>query len=187
MQTYRPYLIGLAGKAGVGKDTAAHMLEAPRYHYAFARPLKAMLTTIGIYEPIREKKEAVLPRFGFSYRQAAQTLGTEWGRALHPELWLLLAQIEWEERAKAYHSFMIITDVRFENEAQWVRENGTVVHIVGRETTVQGAAAGHASEAGLAVWPHDDYILHNDSTMEVLRARVEELGEWIRQRKEARK
>ncbi len=75
-------LIGFAGPAGSGKDTGADYL-AEKYSLeraSFAQPLKAMLTTIGIVEPpSREAKEAEMPEWGFSYRQAAQKLGTEWG------------------------------------------------------------------------------------------------------------
>lgn len=186
----KPYLVGLAGPAGVGKDTTANILEEPRYHYAFARPLKAMLSAIELYEPRRADKEKLIPGLGFSYRQAAQTLGTEWGRALHPELWLELAKREWEKRgdgetrwAKKGDTFMVLTDVRFENEAQWIRENGTVVHIYGRQTTIEGQAAAHASETGLAVWP-EDYRLDNSGTHEDLRIACRDMGIKLREKRE---
>jgi hypothetical protein len=65
-------LIGLAGKAGTGKDTAADHLE--EHHafarYAFAAPIRAMLAA-GLdiddeYFRDRELKEAPLPPYGVS-------------------------------------------------------------------------------------------------------------------------
>ena len=56
-----------------------------------------------------------------------QTLGTEWGRELvHPHLWILLAN----ERLKVLRGAgigMLISDVRFQNEADWIRSEGGIV------------------------------------------------------------
>lgn len=178
----KPFLVGLAGPAGVGKNTVADLLESKRLHYSFAGPLKAMLAAIELYEPSnRADKEKLIPSLGFSWRQAAQTLGTEWGRALHPELWLLLAKREREMRAGLGHEFMILTDVRFENEAQWIRENGTLVHVFGRKADL-GDRAGHISENELFVYA-EDLKLYNGGDLRALKTAVEDLGSELRQRR----
>lgn len=154
-------LIGFAGKAGVGKDTAAAYLTA-QYgfdRYAFASPIKRMLAVLGLPEEAfadHAAKEAIIPAYGRSYRHMAQTLGTEWGRSVHPDFWLLQAQMRYASLQRQDDSYgFAISDVRFENEAEWIRsEGGRVVHITGRETTVSGDAAKHVSESGVKM----DYL-----------------------------
>lgn len=155
-----PLLVGVTGKAGAGKDTVADLLEYPRD--AFASTLKAMMAAAGLPEPAsREEKEAIIPGLGFSWRVAAQRLGTEWGRGLNENLWVLLLL----RRVRASgHPIVCISDVRFENEAALIRSNGVLCHVRGRDTTVVGDAAAHASEAGVDPGP-GDYVIHNDGSL----------------------
>lgn len=61
-----------------------------------------------------------------SPRQTFQYLGTEWGRSVHDELWLKLAPVE----------DVVITDIRFENEAQYFVDLGaTLVRVVRNKET----------------------------------------------------
>lgn len=169
-------LIGFTGPAGVGKDEAARRLNLllPHYDtYAFAKPIKAALATLGFQEPkTREEKESLVPGLGSSYRRLAQTLGTEWGRdCIRPDFWLWLAK----QRA-AKQPNLLVTDVRFENEAVWIRESGgLMVHVEGRETTVTGQEATHASEAGIAVQA-GAYLLPNFSGLTELDHQVRKLA-----------
>ena len=162
-------LLGLTGPAGVGKDTVAMLLRDYGFSsYAIASPLKKMLAAIGLHEPkTREEKEVNLPGRQFSYRKAAQTLGTEWARKLEDAFWLNLAEQELRK-----HDRLVITDVRFENEAAWLRERGgRLIHISGRATTVDGEAAKHASEAGIKPIPGDLYLV-NDATLAELNSKI---------------
>jgi len=133
-----PAVIGITGLAGTGKDTVRTILEDAGYTgFAFADPIRSMLrellTSSNIddkYMDSREFKEAIIPELGVSYRQMAQTLGTEWGRTLHPDLWLRLATSYMYGQMDAGGQQFCISDVRFENEAQWVRNHdGVVWHI----------------------------------------------------------
>ena len=165
-------LLGLTGPAGVGKDTVAMLLRDYGFSsYAIASPLKKMLSAIGLHEPkTREEKEVNLSGRQFSYRKAAQTLGTEWARNLEDAFWLNLAEQELRK-----HDRLVITDVRFENEAAWLRQHGgRLIHISGRATTVDGEAAKHASEAGIKPIPGDLYLV-NDATLAELNGRVSRL------------
>lgn len=165
-----PKLIGLAGPARSGKDTVAGLLKQafPVKTVAFADPIRAMLAAgFGFNEqhfngPLKEVK---VEWIGKSYRQMAQTLGTEWGRnCVNENLWVLAAY----ERVKQFHAegyHAVITDVRFENEAAFVRNNGGVVwHI--RRDGIQKVAE-HSSEAGLTVYPQD-VLISNNGTLEDL-------------------
>lgn len=167
-------LIGLTGAAGVGKDTVALLLTSSQYsRYAFAQPLKEALSVLGIAEPTsREAKEADMEGRPYSYRKAAQTLGTEWARNLDPNFWLNLATQKTEHIAK-----LVVTDVRFENEANWIRSKGGVIwHITGRAPTVTGDAAKHASEKSVA-FQDGDFRLDNSGTVDQLKRNVKILLE----------
>ncbi|WP_454735439.1 deoxynucleotide monophosphate kinase family protein [Cupriavidus necator] len=173
-------LIGITGKAGVGKDTAGAYLDMAHgfSRYAFAKPIKDMLGSLGLHEEFfsdREVKEAVIPAYGCSYRHLAQTLGTEWGRSIHPEFWLQLAKLRYATVNRSGESYgMVVTDVRFENEAQWIREEGgVVVHIHGRETTVEGAAAKHVSENGVSFHSDTDVLISNEGSLPELYRKLD--------------
>jgi hypothetical protein len=160
-------IIGLAGPAGSGKDTVAEMIQR-MYGYkrtAFAHTLKNMLAIAGMPEPEREFKEALLPGLPFSWRQAAQTLGTEWGRSLDPDLWVKLTMMNMEKHPGNY----VISDVRFENETAAIREKGgTVVHIHGRRAVMLGDTIKHASEVPLVIHP-DDLSVPNAGDLRLLQ------------------
>jgi hypothetical protein len=152
-------LAGMTGKAGAGKDTLADYLvrEHGFTKLSFAGPLKAMLAAAGMPEPAsRELKEMPVPGFDFTWREAAQKLGTEWGRALDAEIWTKVVEQRIAREAALYSlpgtgPRFVLSDVRFENEAAMIRRlGGKVLHVTGRAADL-GANAGHASEAGIAV------------------------------------
>lgn len=156
-------LIGISGRARAGKDTVANFILAARggYRYSFADPIRAMLVPLGIdmSDPYWvEHKEGIIPALGVSPRRLMQTLGTEWGRQLiHPELWLLLAQ----QRLLSMGPGMIIPDVRFENEAAWVRKHGgRIIHLT---RPASDAVEAHVSEAGIEVLDEDLQLVNNGS------------------------
>lgn len=166
------FIVGFTGKARAGKDTAGRFLF-DKYGfatYAMAHPLKAMLGAIG-FPPEKfqttEEKEAIIPSLGVSYRHLAQTLGTDWMRdKVNPQGWVLLAKNAFDyTRTLGSCPGLAITDVRFDNEAQMVREQGgLVVHILAnRDSGLQGATKNHVSEAGVA-FVAGDKIIYNYGT-----------------------
>ena len=165
------HLIGLTGPAGAGKDTVAAMLPKYFSKYAFAQPLKQTLEFLGIKEPkTRAEKEALLPGRKYSYRKAAQTLGTEWARQLDPNFWLDLARKDISVRY-----WVVVTDVRFENEANLIRElGGRIWHITGRRVELLGDTASHESEIPVA-FKDGDSIIQNTGTLQDLDLQVQTL------------
>lgn len=175
-------VIGITGRAGAGKDTFATMLHHhfPTYtRYAFANPLK-MATEFMFGWPRamledRDLKEQVDPKWGFSPRRAMQLLGTEFGRTLRQDLWLHFAQLKLDESEG-----MIVTDVRFENEAAWVRERGILIHVYRPDNNL-AIDGSHASEAGVTQEPND-YLVMNTGDLDDLRTRAIEVVEDLNTR-----
>jgi len=146
-----PILIGLTGPAGCGKDTFAKGM--PAFHrYALAGPIKRgiseMFSLSEEFWTDRKLKEAPLPWLGKSPRQLAQTLGTEWGREMvDPDLWLKLMQQRWAMVSTSPCPWMVVTDVRFDNEALTILEMGGEVWSIERPDLPP--VAGHSSEKGV--------------------------------------
>lgn len=171
-------LIGLCGAAGCGKTTVAEGLR-DRCGYrivSFADPLYDAVSAItGV--PVdrlkdRAVKEAELEHIGKSPRYLLQTLGTDWGRRLVNEnVWVnaAMARIAADED-------IVIADVRFDNEADAIRDRAGKVFYVIRPgwQCLQSSEATHASEQGVSVEKIDGYIA-NDGTVDQLLSRVTEL------------
>lgn len=145
-------LVGITGRAGAGKDTIAdYIVENHRFlKLSFAGPLKAALAVMELPEPKdRSLKEQLIPGFNFSWREAAQKLGTEWGRGLDPDIWVKIMEKKLAHFAD--DARIVFSDVRFENEAAMIRRlGGKVLSVRGREVDLRTLRM-HASEAGLRI------------------------------------
>lgn len=169
-------IIGIHSKARSGKDTIANFILALRggYIYSFADPIRAMIAAIGIdmRDPYwQEHKEDLIPALGVSPRRLMQTLGTEWGRNLiNPNIWIIMAT----QNLLRFGNGMIIPDVRFENEADWVRSNGGVLIHVERPNAPKIEA--HDSEKGVEFRADlGDLKIVNSGTLEDLHEKVRRL------------
>jgi len=181
----KPLLIGLTGPARSGKSTAAehlvrnHMLE----HYAFADPLRTGLMEIFNLDPEDfegSRKEQPIDWIGKSPRQLMQSMGTEWARQMvHPDVWVKIAEqnLNYMENALTDVIGFVISDVRFENEAELIRNRGgTIIHI---QRPNAPAVNPHISEAGvqrLGV----DLTVYNAGTQAGLHQQVDECLHFIR-------
>lgn len=183
-------LIGLAGHARVGKDTVARYLAAhlTLISYAFADPLKQALASmfnLTANQLEGTEKEQPLPWLGKSTRELMQLLGTEWGRDLvHPQLWLLLAEQNLQLLAEHDQAMkgVVIRDVRFDNEADWIRSKGGVIFHISRRGI--RPANNHVSEYGVHHYP-GDYVIENDSTLDALYDQVERASSSLMRRQRA--
>ena len=166
MTTETLTLIGLAGRKGHGKDTAAAGLTGYE-NVKFAGPLKAMLRTFMEYVGLPaetidrciegDMKEVPMPCFGGkTTRFAMQTLGTEWGRnTISDSLWVNA----FHDRATQFDK-VVCSDMRFPNEVQFIKDmGGTTVRIV--DPRKSQSTDDHPSETAIDSLPVD-YVVMNE-------------------------
>lgn len=173
----QPKIVGLAGPARCGKDTVASLLHRVfnTGSVAFADPIRDSLKAmLGLeWEHFHGKlKEVEIDWLGKSPRQLMQTLGTEWGRdRVNPDIWLLIAGRKMDKILE--DRGVVVTDVRFENEAEYIRSKGGEVWHISRPG-IQAVNA-HASEAGVKFVPGVDKKIINDGTLDDLLTKVFDL------------
>ena len=172
-------LIGITGKAGSGKDTIANYLRLEHgfIQYAFATPIKRAIATMLDMEIkelfSRTAKEEIIDFIGKSPRFLAQTLGTEWGRDLvHKDIWVILAKRFYDiQSVDPYIKGIVIADVRFDNEAEWIKSEGGIIIEVSR-SYVLPCYGEHSSESGIKS-DFIDIMIVNDSDIETLYSNIE--------------
>lgn len=167
-------IFGISGEKFSGKDTVANAIVA-RYAregrkaelIRFAEPLKQSLCTLFGWDRSQleshEFKETPEPITGKTPRYIMQAMGTEFGRELlHDQIWIRLAAAQ-VERCIAEGIVPVLSDVRFENEAEMVRSmGGTIVHVINPTNVIRTDA--HASENGVAQQTND-YRFINDKSV----------------------
>jgi hypothetical protein len=173
-------LIAIHGPLNGGKDTVADYLiskfakPSGQYQfsyrrYAFARPLKeACKVMFGFTnEQLEDRvlKEAVDEFWGFTPRRALQLLGTEYGRdMLRKDIWVKRAELEVKNNIDEHGVSTIITDVRFQNEADWVRAqpSATLIYLIVPDLE-KDEKYNHTSEAGITRADTDVVIINDKS------------------------
>jgi len=170
-------IIGLAGRAGSGKNTVADILceliPGARQR-AFADPLRRIAADLYNLHPNqladRELKEQVIPEWGLSPRQILQRLGTEVGRQIHPETWTRYVARQIEARPAVD---WIVTDVRMPNEAAMIARMGGETWWVERDSAGSRTGGMHSSERALNMNSSCiDRVIDNTGTRLELRQAV---------------
>lgn len=171
-------IIGFAGKKGAGKDTCAAYMQRCIVDgmegdnrvatLAFATPLKRALSTI-FYENFpetEEGKESDIPGFNFTWRHAAQYIGTDCLRGMDMDIWVkhMQKELAWYSKQGCTHA--LITDVRFPNEVDLIQHlRGHMVYVM-REGK---AGDRHSSENAIGVVDCDSVILNNGTKDELIQ------------------
>tara|TARA_Y100000034_G_scaffold136800_1_gene215894 strand:+ start:18767 stop:19372 length:606 start_codon:yes stop_codon:yes gene_type:complete len=168
-------LIGIAGRMGSGKNTVADMickkypqLEQKSFAYKL-RKVVSVLTGIPLEDLLsQENKERFLPEFNMTIREILQIVGTEALRhSFHKDIWVLALFAEYTKE-----SDWIITDVRFENEANAIKDRGGILlNIIREKNTVDI----HLSETALDNYNGWDYTINNFWGLDTLEVNVKGL------------
>jgi hypothetical protein len=164
-------LIGLTGHKGAGKDAVAEILAA-EYDFtrvAFADPLKRIATAIG-WDGSKEERPPC-PHCGMHQgRGLLQILGTEGVRQnIRDDAWILAAEAE-----IARHEKVVVTDVRFLNEARAIKNlYGQIWRVV---------RPGHDGDAHPSEREQDEILadrtIFNDRSLADLPTRIEWVSRW---------
>lgn len=173
-------IIGLAGRKRSGKDTVGKHICA-EYGFmveSFARPLKESIRVIYGWTSDHtdgELKEVTCPYWQVTPRAVMQQLGTEIGRQLDRDLWRKslerrLMNVMQHEDENSIPVGVVITDVRFPNEADGIRDLGGEVWRVVRPSLGQQTDF-HPSETSLDRYRFDNEVV-NDGSLEDLYAKV---------------
>jgi hypothetical protein len=153
-------LIGIAGKAGVGKTTLANrlceVLPGRWGRCSFADEVKVEASrkfgfplTLAYSESGKEVKIPTGKWGTCTIREILQRYGTDMVRAEDPDHWVKKFGHVFAER-EAGGQLTVVDDVRFPNEADWVLENGGyLVYLIPFGGWASGPRAGHISETAL--------------------------------------
>lgn len=178
-------IIGISGKAGSGKDTAAKMLEVlyanPDISYEdfanrryknfadiqivhFADTLKEtaqVLFRISEWETnTQEGKKTTINWIGKTVRELLQGIGQGLRDAIDPNLWVKILFANTKD-----WSNYIIADVRYPNELEAIKErNGILIRIDRKDA----GAGNHSSETALDNYKKWDVHIENNSSIEDL-------------------
>lgn len=169
-------LIALSGKARSGKDTAADALKRSLdfVPMSFAQPLKDScrfkfnLSWDDVHT--QEGKDRFVPEWGLTVGEILQQEGTEatkgwWGKDFWIKRWLMDFK---DMQAQGFENF-VLTDCRFDEEAQMVLDlGGFVIHIErpGVNKLIGGRDANHPSEKGVDPKLITTVIVNDTSVME---------------------
>ena len=139
-------VIGLVGFIGSGKGTAGDILSGMGYaKESFAKGVKDTASVMfgwdrklleGDTEESRKWRETPDKYWSFKFgrdftpREALQKMGTEVGRdVFHKDFWVF----ELENRLMFHDTPVVVTDVRFPNEIDWIHSIGGKVIEIQRE------------------------------------------------------
>lgn len=182
-------IIGFGHKRQRGKDTGAdhvvdflvqrHKCSARRDF--FARSLKEGIGkyVFGLNEDqlYGELKTAIDDFWNLTPRDILQRSGTEAMRdTFGPDIWVKTVLRRIHQDPKTH---VVISDVRFPNEAQAIREWGGVLIKVKRDIDFLAGVDEHASETALDDWHDWDYIVDNNDTIEEYFSKLDQITTQI--------
>lgn len=184
------YKIAITGKKNTGKNTLSKMLvktirkQVDKYqsvgYLAFANPIKEMARVM--YPEMSRKfffgsskfRDEIIPgsfKDGkpLTVREVLKDLGTK-GREYRDTIWLDI--FDTRLKAMQYKKIVVVTDVRFRNEFEHLKNKGFYHIRLHRDTGLPTDT--HISEAGQDDILDDefDYVIYNDKSLNDLKLEV---------------
>ena len=179
-----PIIIGMCGAKQSGKNAVGHLLllglpKIPFMQEAFANPIKEdVADAFGISKvDIEQRKNDPI------VRRVLQHYGTEWGRQERGEnVWVDRMGYKIDGIPKDKRTLVIITDVRFKNEAEFISSRGGCVVTI--ERPFKDRAAQMDSHDSEQEWYKisPDFRIVNDGSMLDLERNVKWLARDIKER-----
>jgi hypothetical protein len=184
-------IVGLTGYAQHGKDTVASVLEDEFgfYKLGFADALREMaweLNPIIVAEPtvgglVVERYRDLLDDLGYEaakstypgFRGFLKDLGETARNVFGDDVWARAARDHMDMAFDHGVTDFVFTDVRYENEYNYIKYWGGTVVRVERPDFDNGVDPNHPSEAFIPHMPVD-HVLLNDGTLEDLKNKVRE-------------
>ncbi len=156
----------------------------PRYaDIAKKSPRKEIAKIINFYEPDQRRADTIVTEIMgviqnhpamlpvgppiLTPRFAMQTLGTQWGRHCYDDVWIDLAMRRVEQAGDT--DIVVISDVRFLNEAQAIRDAGGVIWSVYRPEIESSDSHRSETESDMI---KPDIVINNNGTLDQLREAV---------------
>lgn len=191
-------VIGIIGYLKSGKDTVADLImakiegKAVFKKYSFAGPLKeatkALFGWSDEHVHDQDLKELVDPNWGISPRTALQLIGTDIMRDYFPsiapsEFKSKIKNNFWVERFKSTvknypENNYIISDARFDNECQAIKDMGGIIVRVHRDSVVPKEIK-HPSENVELLNRHININIYNNGSIEELWKAVDVVVDYI--------
>lgn len=185
------YKIALCGKANSGKNTAANCIvnslididgKLPKFIYAFADPIKEMLKLMfpqipkkHLYKSSQFRNEIILgaiDKLGnpLTIRQALLDIGTGLGRSYKDTVWLDAFDSRCN-KIKGNKGILIVPDLRFYNEFEFLKNKGFYIIKINRVTN---SVINHSSETEQDKIPINqfNYVIDNNKSLEELKLTI---------------
>lgn len=168
-------LIAFAGRLNSGKDTAGQVFVDLGYNkMAFADPIKEFALSLGfdhcnVYGT-QEDKMVPNKDWGLSGREFMQKIGTNLFRnqSILPNIWVKALEI----KIKKHPRPIVVTDLRFPDEAEMIRRNGGIIILIKRN---QLEIDSHVSENSLdQIVP--DLVVENNGSLTQLQKKLREIA-----------
>lgn len=169
-------IVGLIGAKRSGKDTLAGRLVTAHgfERVAYADALKGAAYDMNPYLGADGLRLADLvdsigweaAKASLEVRRFLQALGVAMRDHVHRDIWTNVVR-DRLEAAREHGTNVVVTDVRFPNEAKQIKEYGGIIVRIVRPTLMWDTADAHISERALDDY-RPDYTVHNDSTLEAL-------------------
>lgn len=172
-------LIGLHGKAGSGKDFVASNCLSDFFKVALANHFKIDIVRkhIFTFDEVFNTKPAHV-------RHRLQQIGTEEGRDVYGENVWCDALEAWIYQIYLSNNLtkFVVADLRFDNEAKWIKDLGGVVIKIESDRNRSGmdsTALQHSSERGISEHLIDHVIINNEGTdIDTLKWQVSTIREF---------
>lgn len=187
------YKISITGKANSGKNTVAKLLHKKllkesgycNYKYiAFADPIKKMIRIMFpdlprkfLNGPSKYRSEQIPGAFKdgnpLTVRQLLIDLGTKVGRAANDSIWLYVFDKTYEKELK-FNDLIIVTDTRFRNEFDHVKNKGFLTIKIVRDDHAKILDISETSQDSISDNEYD-FIIYNNGTLKELKDNIDNL------------